>query len=94
MNRVFKSCLFILVILAWCFCLTSAHAAGRAANPAQPKPEAPAAAPATSQDAPAIQAPEATYDFGEALEGVEVSHDYKIKNTGKAELQITQVRPG
>jgi hypothetical protein len=90
MNRVFKSCLFILVILAWCFCLSSAHAAGRAANPAQPKP----AAPAASQDGPAIQVPEATYDFGEALEGVEVSHDYKIKNTGKAELQITQVRPG
>ena len=87
MNRVFKSCLFIL---AWSFCLSLAHAAGPAANPAQPKPAAPAASP----DAPAIQVPEATYDFGEVLEGVEVTHDYKIKNTGKGELQITQVRPG
>ena len=87
MNRVFKSALFIA---AWCICLSWAHAANPAGNPAQPKPAAPAASP----NAPVIQVPEATYDFGEVFEGGEVSHDYMVKNTGKTELQIEQVRPG
>jgi hypothetical protein len=88
MNRIFKSCLLVLL---WCFCVSGAHAADPAAGkPAQTKPAAPTASP----DAPVIQVPEATYDFGEAFEGVEVSHDYKVKNAGKTELQIEQVRPG
>jgi hypothetical protein len=87
MKRVIKTCLFLA---AWCFCLSWAQAADSPGKPAQPKSPAPAA----SQEAPVIQVPEATYDFGEALEGVEVSHDYKVKNTGKTELQIEQVRPG
>ena len=87
MNRVFKSALFIA---AWCFCVSWAHAANPAGNPAQPQP----AAPEASQNAPVIQVPETTFDFGEVFEGVEVSHDYVIKNAGKTELQIEQVRPG
>lgn len=90
MKRVLKLC---LVILAWCFCLSLAHAAGPAASAPQPKQAAPAV-PAAPQAAPAIQIPEATHDFGEALEGIEVTHDFKVKNTGKAELVIEQVRPG
>jgi hypothetical protein len=84
MSRVSKSCLFILML---CFCMSGAYAADPASKPSQPKP-------AASQNAPVLEVPEATYDFGEALEGHEVAHDFKIKNTGKGELQIEQVRPG
>ena len=87
MNRVFKSCLLVLL---WCYCASWAYAADPASKPAEPKPAAPAASP----NAPVLQISEATYDFGEVFEGVEVSHDFKIKNTGKGELQIEQVRPG
>jgi hypothetical protein len=87
MNRVFKSCLLVLL---WCFCLSWAQAADTAGKPAQTKPATQAASP----DAPVLQVPEPTYDFGEVFEGVEVSHDFKIKNTGKTELLIEQVRPG
>ncbi len=87
MNRTFKLCLFAVV---GCFCLMWAHTAETADDASQPK-QATQAAP---QNAPVIQIPEATYDFGEVSEGIEVVHDFKIKNTGKADLQIDQVRPG
>jgi len=76
--------------MLWYFCLSWAHAADPADKPVQPK----AAAPAASSEAPVLQTPETTYDFGEVFEGVEVSHDFKIKNAGKSELLIEQVRPG
>jgi hypothetical protein len=41
-----------------------------------------------------IQLPETSFDFGEAVEGSEVMHDFAVKNTGNATLQIQQVRPG
>ena len=87
MNRTFKLCLFAIV---GCFCLIWVHTAEPAGDASQPKP----ATQAVPQNAPSIQIPEATYDFGEVAEGKEVVHDFKIKNTGKAELQIDQVRPG
>jgi hypothetical protein len=87
MNRAFKSC---LVVLLWCYCASWAYAADPAGKPAQPNTAAPTASP----NAPVLQIPEATYDFGEVFEGGEVTHDFKIKNTGKGELQIEQVRPG
>jgi len=87
MNRIFKLCLFMFL---GCFWLSGAHAAEPAGKTPQPKPAAPEASPGT----PVIQIPEATFDFGEVLEGGEVVHDYKIKNTGKAELQIERVQPG
>ena len=54
-----------LCVLVGCLVLSWAHAADPAGNPAQPNP----AAPAASQDAPVIQVPESTYDFGEVFEG-------------------------
>jgi hypothetical protein len=87
MSRVFRSCLFLLMLG---FCVRGGYAADPANNPSQSKPTIPAA----SQMAPLLQVPEATHDFGEVLEGGEVAHDFKIKNTGKGELQIEQVRPG
>ncbi len=55
------------------------------------------AAPAKSgeqQKAPSLQIAEKTFDFGEVMEGGEVSHDFAIKNTGAETLEIAQVRPG
>lgn len=84
MKRAFKVCLFVII---GGFCLSWAYAAG---NASQSGPAVPAAA----QESPVVQVPEPKYDFGEAVEGSEVIHDFKIMNTGKAELQIEQVRPG
>jgi hypothetical protein len=50
--------------------------------------------PAATEARPSIQLPETTFNFGEATEGSEVTHDFVVKNTGSAELQIQQVRPG
>jgi hypothetical protein len=46
------------------------------------------------QEAPKFQVEEPTHDFGEVLEGAEVEHEFVVKNTGNAVLQIEQVRPG
>jgi len=86
MKRAFKVWLFIIVgfFLSW------AHVVGIAGNASQSQ----SALPAASQDTPVVQIPEPKHDFGEAAEGSEVIHDFKIVNSGKAELKIEQVRPG
>jgi hypothetical protein len=86
MKRTFNVWLCILV---GCLVLSWGHAVEAAGTTPQPKP----AAPAASQDAPALQVLESTFDFGESFEGAEVVHEYKIKNTGKTDLQVEQVRP-
>jgi len=35
-----------------------------------------------------------TFDAGEIWEGQEVSHDFIVKNTGTAQLEIKSVKPG
>lgn len=47
-----------------------------------------------TQSAPSMHIAETTHDFGEVIEGAEITHVFHVKNTGKAPLQITQVRPG
>lgn len=47
--------------------------------------------PGTLREAPTITLSETKFDFGEVDEGSEVSHDFTVKNRGKAELQITKV---
>lgn len=77
------------LIVVLCACLSSlplnegATAAGKAATP-----------PTVSKEKASIEIPEKEYNFGEALEGSEVSHDFVVKNSGSAMLQIEQVRPG
>jgi len=46
------------------------------------------------QLSPSIQMPETNYSFGEIVEEGEVSHDFVVKNTGDANLDIAQVQPG
>jgi hypothetical protein len=43
---------------------------------------------------PRVKADEVSFDFGEVGEGETVRHDFKVKNLGLGELQITQVSPG
>jgi hypothetical protein len=44
--------------------------------------------------APSIQVPIADFHFGEVREGTVISHDFLIRNSGTAVLEILQVRPG
>jgi hypothetical protein len=98
MHRSLKWFLCVLAVSLWCANGLMA-AEGGAKPPKPPQPAAPPAAQAPqpaqpAQDAPSIQIPELTFDFGEINEGTEVTHEFAVKNTGKGALQIEQVRPG
>ena len=41
---------------------------------------------------PSIQIKEPEYDFGVVMEGTEVEHEFTVRNTGKALLNIERVR--
>ena len=81
-------------------CMTLVLLAGASTVTAKPKQAgnpAPDSSPGAAPPNPAgphAQLDETTFDFGEVMEGSTVSHDFKVKNTGTGELQITQVRPG
>lgn len=49
---------------------------------------------AASEKQPAIAFDATQFDAGEVWEGDIVTHSFVVKNTGKAELTISQVRPG
>ena len=44
-------------------------------------------------DAPSMAISETRFDFGEVDEGSVVSHDFIVKNSGGADLQIMKVSP-
>jgi len=88
MHRSFKRFALIFVFCLWASQAYAAKSTGTAAAPIKP-PASPA-----SQERPTLEVPEMTYDFGEIMEGVEVVHEFKAKNTGKSVLKIDQVRPG
>lgn len=92
MNRFIKGC---AVLLAWSFLLSVAHAGNVAAKGSKNKEPAPQSKETESKEgAGELQFPETVYDFGEVAEGAEVEHDFIVKNVGKTEVQIEQVRPG
>jgi hypothetical protein len=79
---------FLAIFLClWVSCAYAASSSGE--NP--PKEISPAS---TSQEVPSMEISEPTFSFGETVEGEEVIHDFRVKNNGKAALQIDQVRPG
>jgi hypothetical protein len=41
---------------------------------------------------PSIQVKELVFDFGEILEGTEVEHEFIVRNTGTADLNIERVQ--
>lgn len=49
---------------------------------------------APAQNQPRISFDSTKYDAGEVWEGDEISHDFIIKNTGTAELNVSKVKPG
>jgi hypothetical protein len=49
---------------------------------------------AAGSEAPRLEIGETSFDFKEAFEGEKVSHDFMVKNTGNAVLNITKVSPG
>jgi hypothetical protein len=87
MNISFKGVL--ATFLVFC-CGGLAYGAHGAKGP----PEQVSQTPASVQGTPSLQLVNPLHDFGEALEGSEVVHEFKIRNTGKGVLQIDQVRPG
>jgi Protein of unknown function (DUF1573) len=50
--------------------------------------------PAGEKVQPSIQVKEPNFNFGDVLEGAEVEHEYVVKNTGTASLEIERVRVG
>jgi hypothetical protein len=49
---------------------------------------------AAAPEASRLEIRETSFDFKEAFEGEKVSHDFMVKNTGNAVLNITKVSPG
>jgi hypothetical protein len=86
MIKIFKWSFVVLILLFWINFACAAEQAGKA-------PEQ-TAAPETARGAPAISIPETSHDFGEIGEGTPVSHDFLVKNTGNATLEIQKVQPG
>jgi hypothetical protein len=87
-HRILPTVAICMVVSLGRICPASAaesrQAVAQQSTPAQTSP----------QQGPSIQILEKAFDFGEVLEGAEVTHVFAVKNTGKASLQITQVRPG
>ncbi len=49
---------------------------------------------ASAQNYPQISLESAQYDAGEVYEGDVIAHDFIVKNTGTAQLDISDVKPG
>ena len=47
-----------------------------------------------AKNQPVLQILESTYKFESITEGKEILHDFTIKNTGDALLEVLRVRPG
>jgi len=43
---------------------------------------------------PSAYAPAAVFEFAPVLDGVEITHDFVIRNPGEAPLEITKVQTG
>lgn len=46
------------------------------------------------QKQPVVSLPEETFVFDTVVEGNEILHDFAVKNTGEAPLEILKVQPG
>jgi hypothetical protein len=88
LHRISRHMAICMAVSLVCFC--PAYAAGSRDARAQQAPPAQT----STQHGPSIQIAEKAFDFGEVLEGAEITHVFPVKNTGQASLQITQVRPG
>lgn len=65
-----------------------------AAGYAQNTAPAPAPAPAPGGKRPVIEIPTTSFDFGDLYHQDQYTHAFTVKNTGKADLLIEDVKPG
>ncbi len=93
-----KKCIYSIV--ASCFLMVSlsfhlwADEGSRKSAPSEPQKSENAQNPDPKQDQPQISLDSTKYDAGEVGEGSEVVHDFTVKNTGTAELNISRVKAG
>jgi len=74
-----KKTFFVVAAVCMSLCMPSAFAAThRQASEAKAQPS--------------IQVKELVYDFGEIMEGSEVEHEFIVRNTGTADLNIERVQ--
>jgi hypothetical protein len=59
-----------------------------------PQPSADAGSAPGNVNQPRVEVAETAFNYGEVEEGETIRHDFKVRNGGLAELQITQVNPG
>ena len=78
LSRIAKWCVCCAFI--WCFGPGFAGAAGNSPSPSTP-------------EVPSISVPETDFNFGEVTETEPISHDFIIRNGGKAPLHIKNVAP-
>ena len=80
----------LLVLLAVLALLGSTTTAFGAAN----QTAATASSDVEAAGTPVAVVPEFKYEFKPVVDGSEITHDYRIKNTGDGPLAIEQVRTG
>ena len=79
-----KKTVFAIAFLCISFCLSPAIAVTMSPGSKHQASEAKAQ--------PSIQVKELVFDFGEILEGTEVEHEFIVRNTGTADLNIERVQ--
>jgi len=77
-----------------CAGAVSAALAAMSAFAADTPAPTPAAAPSTNGIGPRIEFDNTVYDFGKAVAGAKIAHEFIFTNTGDAALEITSVIPG
>jgi hypothetical protein len=90
-RRGFPGTLVLLVSLVVLLCGLRSALGQQAASPV---PSSEGARDVASAIEPRVKVDEVSFDFGEVGEGETLRHEFKVKNLGLAELQITQVNPG
>lgn len=88
MNRIHTRTFLIVTLL---FGTSGIHFVAFAARSASPGL---ASAQESDGGSPSIRVSDTVFDFGEVMEGSEVSHDFTVRNDGKGSLRIEQVKPG
>jgi len=91
MSQAFQR--WVLVGTLFAVCLFTPGRGTAAGNEPAPGAGSPGRT-ATSEARASIRMDETTHNFGEAIEGAEVTHSFIVKNTGSDVLKIEQVRPG
>lgn len=88
MNRSLASYLWVSVLCLWLGCTQAAATSGSVS------PQVPSPSPSSGEaPGPAIHIPQNTFDFGEVAEGSKISHEFTVRNVGRATLEIQKVTP-